>query len=369
MSRPRLVYFFPSNFLHHPGLLKKVSGQIEALQTVATVELVAFGYRSGMVFFRKYLGGVIYEWKAIYKAFFGDILYMRYNPKMVFLTLMCGVLSWSKPVFLEHNVDLEKELPYLKRVFELSMHRLLMLFLKQMPIWHVAVSASIGKSIQKKGVLAHHILVIQNGYSMTDLGCDVADQSVIDRVTSLRKTADKIAIFVGNGYVWHGLDVAIDLVKKQPNLILLVVGPYPEKRVDDRVVFLGSLSLATLREVYGFVDIGIGSLRWDLVGAREGSPLKTREYLAMGLPILVNYHDMASDIEALKPYVFTLQDNPDALSEICQKKWDKTHIAQTAQTYLSWTATLKQVLNRIERMGYKGDEGSIAGKSSRKDVV
>ena len=76
----------------------------------------------------------------------------------------------------------------------------------------------------------------------------------------------------------------------------------------------------------------MGSFHWDLLGIHDGSPLKTVEYLCHGLPILVNYHDHAQNIDTLAPYVFNLQKNPKALDEILTHALDRRQIQQLADS-------------------------------------
>ncbi|MFT5171138.1 MAG: hypothetical protein ACI9BD_000910, partial [Candidatus Marinamargulisbacteria bacterium] len=154
----------------------------------------------------------------------------------------------------------------------------------------------------------------------------------------------KIGIFVGQGYDWHGIQEMVDLARNRPQIHLLIVGPYYSHPVPDNVTMTGPLSLETLTELYAHCHFGIGPMRWDLLDITEGSPLKTREYLFHGLPILVNYYDTANDFDALKPYVFNLKEDDDALEKLLVFPADKSTIKREAEAHLNWTSLLSPLL-------------------------
>jgi len=51
-------------------------------------------------------------------------------------------------------------------------------------------------------------------------------------------------------------------------------------------------------------DVGISTLAIDRKGLTEGAPLKTREYLLMGLPVIIGYQD--TDLSEKTPYVLNV---------------------------------------------------------------
>ncbi|NMQ29812.1 glycosyltransferase [Candidatus Accumulibacter phosphatis] len=99
------------------------------------------------------------------------------------------------------------------------------------------------------------------------------------------------AIFVGSdGQVWHGVDKLVDLADRLPNFEFHVVGiRMTEARPN--VIAHGVLDWAQLHTLYSQMDVGIGTLALHRNGMSEASPLKTREYLAHGLPVIGAYSD------------------------------------------------------------------------------
>lgn len=61
--------------------------------------------------------------------------------------------------------------------------------------------------------------------------------------------------------------------------------------LEDRVFFLGPLFGSGLEEAFEGCDLAISSLGFHRIGLIEGSPLKTREYAARGLPVVGSYTD------------------------------------------------------------------------------
>lgn len=98
----------------------------------------------------------------------------------------------------------------------------------------------------------------------------------------------------GTDAPWHGYEIIRDaLLKTSFNCKLYIVGDITKDVEDERFVFTGKL---TSNEIDQLVDrenihIGIGSLALPLVGLNEACPLKVRQYLARGLPVLYNYFD------------------------------------------------------------------------------
>ena len=108
-------------------------------------------------------------------------------------------------------------------------------------------------------------------------------------------------VFIGNpGYVWHGVDKLVALMRLHPDLQLDIVGydalpglePLP-----DNITLHGYLALAEYRKVLSCADVAISSLALHRVQLEEASPLKSRECLAFGIPLVVAYVD--TDLDSL----------------------------------------------------------------------
>jgi glycosyltransferase involved in cell wall biosynthesis len=101
-------------------------------------------------------------------------------------------------------------------------------------------------------------------------------------------------VFVGSpSMAWHGVDRLLDLARRRPQWDVDVVGAAaPDGHpVPDNVVFHGVLTGEALAAVIAQADVGVGSLAMHRAGLSEASPLKSRQYLAHGLPVVAGYRD------------------------------------------------------------------------------
>ena len=95
---------------------------------------------------------------------------------------------------------------------------------------------------------------------------------------------------------WHGYDRLIAALPNHPEVTLTVVGDGPElanlwalvaqRQLASRVRFTGTLTGAAFDDVMATADVGVSSLGEHRRGSFALSPLKTRDYLARGLPVL-----------------------------------------------------------------------------------
>jgi len=119
--------------------------------------------------------------------------------------------------------------------------------------------------------------------------------------------------FIGTpGQPWHGIDKVIFLAKNYIEFQFYIIGPTAEDLIRDQ----NTASIPDNVELFGFLekekamvlleqcDVGISTLAIDRAGLTEGAPLKTREYLLMGLPVIIGYQD--TDLSEKNPYVLNV---------------------------------------------------------------
>lgn len=100
--------------------------------------------------------------------------------------------------------------------------------------------------------------------------------------------------FMGTpGQRWHGADKIARLAAETPDWDYILIGPNADEAPasPSNVKALGYLKEEEYRRTLAECDAAIGSLAMDRAGVAEGSPLKVREYLALGLPTLIAYRD------------------------------------------------------------------------------
>jgi glycosyltransferase involved in cell wall biosynthesis len=134
----------------------------------------------------------------------------------------------------------------------------------------------------------------------------------LDHVAILRderKSRDIEVAFICSSFAeWHGLDKLITAVDKHvparddPEFTIHLIGSLSEKQKTEvaanetrKSVFRvhGVMTSDSYSAVLSRCDAGIASLAMDRQNLNEGSTLKVREMLAMGLPVYSGHHDVA----------------------------------------------------------------------------
>ncbi len=110
-------------------------------------------------------------------------------------------------------------------------------------------------------------------------------------------------MLMNSNQIWHGLDLILDSFSKYKGdkIKLCIVGNISKDMYDvamknPNVILTGFLEPEAFEQYVENAHIGIGSLSLFRINLEEASPLKVREYLASGLPVMVGYKD--TDIES-----------------------------------------------------------------------
>ena len=112
--------------------------------------------------------------------------------------------------------------------------------------------------------------------------------------------------FIGTpGQPWHGLDKVFALARRLQDFDFHIIGPTEDHIQEDKLIgpvpsnvqIYGYLNKEASSEVLKHCDVGISTLALDRKGLTEASPLKTREYMLMGLPVIIGYNDTDLDEE------------------------------------------------------------------------
>jgi hypothetical protein len=106
-------------------------------------------------------------------------------------------------------------------------------------------------------------------------------------------------VFIGSpGYLWHGVDKLVDLALRFPDIQLDVIG-YDKvpgfETLPPNLVLRGYLTSQDYQKVLANADVAVSSLALHQIQLGEASPLKSRECLAFGLPLILAYADTDLD--------------------------------------------------------------------------
>ena len=173
---------------------------------------------------------------------------------------------------------------------------------------------------------------------------------------------------------WHGLDRVLagleDHSSRKPFLQLKVVGDVSHKYLDlsnrlyhnanVKVDFLGRLFGPKLEETFKNTHIAFGPLAMFRKGIREGSALKTREYVARGLPFVIGHRD--PDFEGVDEFFFRIPPdnspvNMDRVVEFAERTLNQSGISeamrQFAEKRLDWTIKMQQMWDFLKSLSKK----------------
>ena len=102
-------------------------------------------------------------------------------------------------------------------------------------------------------------------------------------------------LFMGSdGHSWHGIDKLVDLAAACPDWQIHAVGVskamFPNGKPEN-INAPGALARSQYEPLAAASTVGIGTLALHRKGMEEACPLKVREYLAYGLPVILGYKD------------------------------------------------------------------------------
>lgn len=152
-------------------------------------------------------------------------------------------------------------------------------------------------------------------------------------------------LFIGQpNCPWHGLDKLSVLARERPGWDFDVVGP-ASAEVDtppSNMRFHGLLAAEEYARLLASADVGVGTLALHRKGLDEASPLKVREYLATGLPVIIGYRD--TDFLNGADFLLALPNREDNVEEATARiddfvrAWKGRRVPRGAITHVDDTA-------------------------------
>ncbi|MCB0478127.1 MAG: hypothetical protein KDC84_08185 [Crocinitomicaceae bacterium] len=135
----------------------------------------------------------------------------------------------------------------------------------------------------------------------------------IDSVTPKWNDELNMLMIRGVDSDWHGVDIVLESMKhSSKKLQLFVVGEVSKEKENPNVIYTGRLNAEEISAliIKNNIHIGLGSMALFRAGLNEASPLKVRDYLSRGLPVVLNYYDtdLSEDESFLKEYCFSFND-------------------------------------------------------------
>ncbi len=208
-----------------------------------------------------------------------DLIYMRYRLYMPFI----NNIFKSHKVVMEINSDDTLEYKLHSQLTNMYNKLTRALFLKNMDAF-VSVSYELKKKFE---YLNKPIEVIANGIDTTEYHVVPGDTNKVP-----------VLVFIGTPkQSWHGLDKIKMMAEYFKKYQFYIIGTNGED--SQNIQYFGYLSEEDSIKIINQCDIGIGTLSLYKKGLTEASPLKTRQYLACGLPLIYAYNDtdIPDDVE------------------------------------------------------------------------
>jgi hypothetical protein len=218
------------------------------------------------------------------RGFRPDVIYLRYG----IYVFPAHRLMDIAPVIEEINTNDLTQHDELGRIYSLY-NRLTRGIILRRVRGLVTVSRELATS---SAFASYHKLtqVIANGWELDDFPQLPAPANKIPRL-----------VFIGNpGHPWHGVDKLVALARCVPDIQLDIIGydGLPDlEPLPTNIKLHGYLALQEYKSVLASSDVAISSLALHRVQLGEASPLKSRECLAFGLPMVISYID--TDLEDL----------------------------------------------------------------------
>lgn len=199
-----------------------------------------------------------------------DLIYMRYR---LYMPFMSKVLKKYK-VIMEINSDDTVEYKLHSKLTDIYNRATRDFFLKDIDAF-----VSVSHELKEKFLyLDRPIEVIANGINVEV--CKIEDKN--NKVPTL--------VFIGSpNQSWHGLDKIVKMAEHFKEYLFYIIGT--EGKDGNNIKYCGYLSKEESRKIISQCDIGISTLSLYKKYLTEASPLKSRQYLACGLPLIYAYRD------------------------------------------------------------------------------
>ncbi|MBT7189945.1 MAG: glycosyltransferase family 4 protein [Anaerolineae bacterium] len=211
-----------------------------------------------------------------------DIIYLRYGIYIVSLNRLAAIA----PIVEEINTDDVEQHKELGFIYS-SYNRLTRGFFLR----SISGLSCVSKELAESSVFKKYrknTRVIANGISLSGFNSLVAPNNNIPKI-----------LFIGGpGHSWHGVDKIITLAKTFSDIKLDIIGydHLPEfTELPKNLTLHGYLQTEKYLSIFSKADVAISSLAMHRVSLNEASPLKSREYLACGLPMIYAYKDTDLD--------------------------------------------------------------------------
>lgn len=329
----KIAYVVNDDITQNSGVINKIQQQIRIWKdeghTVFVYSLSATGETSliedGVIVGQKVSGSYFKVFFNYFKKVFSlKKVLQEYNPDIIY---MRSLLYWP---FL---ISAIKNFPYIieinsSDVNELKIAKSKYYFFNQLTRNFLFQNATAFISVSKELMTFPEYQKFRKPYLVIGNGINI---SAIKHKRQQTHQNPKI-IFVGSpNQTWHGLDKLYILCKKLTDFEFVIVGPSEIELTNigwnleslNNVNVTGYINQDDVEKIIADCNIGISTLALHRNNMTEASPLKSRQYLAQGLAMIVGYDD--TDISNENEFILDIGnyennviDNLDKIQTFCR---------------------------------------------------
>lgn len=291
----RIAYVLSHDIDKNDGVVKKIIDQSRIWQSLGhKVEIYTICNSNG----KSELASKTYPFSGALKSrllinkdlyrdvclFNPDIVYFRYD----FWNATVNALGKKFKLIIESNTASKRE-----ALLQIKTQRNLKALLRYTSIF--IFDDILTKKI--KGVVSVTDEIYQLEYQNSDIPHTTITNSVsLENYSVLKqqKDDDIHLCFLGSpNQPWQGEDIIEELALKMPEYTFHIIGSDGINK--QNVFFHGYLQKSNYQEILKKCSIAIGTMALERKGISQACPLKVREYLLGGFPIIIGYDDVVND--------------------------------------------------------------------------
>jgi hypothetical protein len=358
----KIAYILRHNLTLNDGIVKKILDQVTMWQLLGhKVEIYCLTKKIGSTILEK---AKQYEYKNIFDLLFvcnekllkdidtfnPDIVYMRYT---FWNKTFYKILKKYKVIVELNSLDLPELLLNLKKKKGIKeiVYYLLFKLLRNNVLSNVDGIVSVTYEIME-----HPIYKKFNKKSVCVPNSILLNRYEVNKIENNKN--EKISLFfMGTpNQPWHGIDFIVKMAENLPQYNFHIVGMKGDNRKN--LFWHGYLKKEEYLEILKKCHICIGTLALYRKNMKEACPLKVREYLAYGYPIIIGYEDTSLKNKFLPDWVLKIDTkyelDYDKIKNFIEKNKNKV-INHDIVNFIDSQIVEKKRINFIEKI-LKGED-------------
>ncbi|MEZ8970482.1 glycosyltransferase [Vibrio cyclitrophicus] len=366
----KVLYYLNECLLGNPGIEKKCNGQIKAFQRLGySVDVHQFSdlnhskrlvnnqivehFQEGYFNRKKF----IFDYSEILNFINAnkyDLIYIRYT-------------YFSNFIFFRFLKEIKKNNPNCKIVIEIPTYpydREVNLKFNSKSLFRVIERFSRGDFSK----YINYVVTYSSDSSIFGVEAinieNAIDADIIETVKPVPKKDTLNILCLANFSFWHGYDRLLNGLfeyRGKKNVVIYFVGSGNEvdnlKAITEKnslwgkVKFLGIKTGFELDEVINNIDIAVDSLGRHRSGHNENSSLKSKEYLAKGLPFIKSHADKAIDeLKLNSVFQVSADESPIDIKELInwfEQTGNSNEELINAAKQFTWDNQIKKVISKL----------------------